>query len=193
MFYLQTTLGHLASISKIQLKREEYKKNYKSCCYMETCTSATLAPSYHLLQVSHIRLTDLPLVSVEASGAMSPTSRLVVVVCWGLNVPATCWCISGTDLFRQLYVLPHCLTQSQCTDTRPTSPSSGHITPGAWLGSHWITNFEVTGKTQPGSIPPPPPHPSQNKKKPDRSMPKMEIKPRSATLKADALTTRPMR
>ena len=27
--------------------------------------------------------------------------------CWLLNVPATCECISGTDLLRQFYVLPH--------------------------------------------------------------------------------------
>ena len=27
-------------------------------------------------------------------------------VCWLLNVPATCECISGTDLLRQFYVLP---------------------------------------------------------------------------------------
>ena len=31
----------------------------------------------------------------------------VVVVCWLLNVPATCKCVSGTDLLRQFYVLPH--------------------------------------------------------------------------------------
>ena len=29
------------------------------------------------------------------------------VVCWLLNVPATGECISGTDLLRQFYVLPH--------------------------------------------------------------------------------------
>ena len=29
------------------------------------------------------------------------------LVGWLLNVPATCECISGTDLLRQLYVLPH--------------------------------------------------------------------------------------
>ena len=29
------------------------------------------------------------------------------VVGWLLNVPATCECISGTDLHRQFYVLPH--------------------------------------------------------------------------------------
>ena len=28
-------------------------------------------------------------------------------VCWLLNVPATCKCISGTDLLRQFYVLSH--------------------------------------------------------------------------------------
>ena len=28
-------------------------------------------------------------------------------VCWLVNVSATCRCISGTDLLRQLYVLPH--------------------------------------------------------------------------------------
>ena len=33
--------------------------------------------------------------------------RQFVVVCWFLNVPATCKCISGTDLLRQSYVLPH--------------------------------------------------------------------------------------
>ena len=31
----------------------------------------------------------------------------VVVVCWLLNVPATRECISGMDLLRQFYVLPH--------------------------------------------------------------------------------------
>ena len=41
------------------------------------------------------------------------------------------------------------LTQSQYTDTSPTSPSTDAITPGAWQGSHWSANFEVTGMTQP--------------------------------------------
>ena len=31
----------------------------------------------------------------------------VCFVCWSLNVPSTCECISGTDLLRQFYVLPH--------------------------------------------------------------------------------------
>ena len=31
----------------------------------------------------------------------------ILFVCWLLNVPATCECISGTDLLRQFYVLLH--------------------------------------------------------------------------------------
>ena len=31
----------------------------------------------------------------------------LLLVGWLLNVPATCECISGTDLLRQFYVLPH--------------------------------------------------------------------------------------
>ena len=41
------------------------------------------------------------------------------------------------------------LTQSQYTDTGPTSPSADPITPGAWQGSHRRANFEVTGMTRP--------------------------------------------
>ena len=40
------------------------------------------------------------------------------------------------------------LTQSQYTDTGPTSPSTDPITPGAWQGSHWSANFEATGMTR---------------------------------------------
>ena len=45
------------------------------------------------------------------------------------------------------------LIQSQYTDTGPTSPSTDPITPGAWQGSHWSTNFEATGMTRPGKNP----------------------------------------
>ena len=33
------------------------------------------------------------------------------------------------------------LTQSQYTDTGPTSPSADPITSGVWQGSHWSANF----------------------------------------------------
>ena len=45
------------------------------------------------------------------------------------------------------------LTQSQYTDTGPTSPSAEPIAPGAWQGSHWSANFEVTGMTRPRKNP----------------------------------------
>ena len=43
------------------------------------------------------------------------------------------------------------LTQSQYTDTGPTSPSADPIMPGAWQGSHWSAN--VTGMTRPRKNP----------------------------------------
>ena len=33
--------------------------------------------------------------------------KVAWMVSWFFNVPATIWCISGKDLHRQLYVLPH--------------------------------------------------------------------------------------
>ena len=45
------------------------------------------------------------------------------------------------------------LTQSQCTDTRLTSPSSDPTAPGAWQGSRWSANLYVTGMTRPGKLP----------------------------------------
>ena len=33
------------------------------------------------------------------------------------------------------------LTQSQYTDTGPTSSNTDPIMPGAWQGSHWSANF----------------------------------------------------
>ena len=82
-------------------------------------------------------------------------------VCWLLNVPATCECISGTDLLNFTCCKPEIevadqtfhLTRSQYTDTGPTSPSTDPITPGAWQGSHWSANFEVAGMTQPRKTP----------------------------------------
>ena len=83
---------------------------------------------------------------------------LPLFVCCLLNVLVTCKWISGTDLLRQLYVLPHTevadqalyLTQSQYTGTGPTSASAGPITPGAWQGSlleyqflsHWYDSTQ---------------------------------------------------
>ena len=69
------------------------------------------------------------------------------------------------------------LTQSQYTDTGPSSPSADPITPGTWQDRNWRANFEVTGMTQP----------------PQKSRRKRDTNPGSFALEADALTTRPTR
>ena len=50
------------------------------------------------------------LCGVKSETVMGQTvcsSAICLFVGWLLNVPATCECISGTDLHRQFYVLPH--------------------------------------------------------------------------------------
>ena len=69
------------------------------------------------------------------------------------------------------------LTQSQYTDTGPTSPSFDPITPGAWQGSHWSANLEVTGMSRPQ----------------EKSRRKRDSNSGSTALKVDALSTRPAR
>ena len=63
------------------------------------------------------------------------------------------------------------LTQSQYSDTGPTSPSADPITPGAWQGSHWSAIFLVTGMTRPRK----------------KSRLKQDSNPGSSALEADAL------
>ena len=84
----------------------------------------------------------------------------------------TC-CHTKTEVADQTFYL----TQSQHTDTGPTSPSADPKTPGAWQGSHWSANFEVTGMTRPRK----------------KSRRQRESNPGSSALEADALTTRPTR
>ena len=47
------------------------------------------------------------LVTVVYNGISHGSGASHRSVCWLLNLPATCKCISGTDLLRQFYVLPH--------------------------------------------------------------------------------------
>ena len=60
----------------------------------------------------------------------------------------TC-CHTQIEVADQTYYL----TQSQYTDTGPTSPSADRIMPDAWQGSHWSANFQVTGMTGPRKNP----------------------------------------
>ena len=69
------------------------------------------------------------------------------------------------------------LTQSQYTDTGPTSPSADPITPGAWQGSHWSVNFFK----------------SLVRLDPEKSRRKRDSKPGSSVPEANAFITRPAR
>ena len=60
----------------------------------------------------------------------------------------TC-CHTETEVADQTFHL----TQSQYNDTRPTSPSTDPIMPGAWQGSHGSANFWVNGMTPPRKNP----------------------------------------
>ena len=82
----------------------------------------------------------------------------------------TC-CYTEIELADQTFHL----IQSQYTDTTPTSPSTDPITPGAWQGSHWSVNFEVTDMTRP----------------PNKSRRKRDSNPGSPALEEDAITTTP--
>ena len=77
-----------------------------------------------------------------------PRTARCVCVGWLLNVPATVsqgricsdnftYCHTEIEVADQTFYL----TQSQYTDTEPTSPSADPITPGAWHGSPWSANF----------------------------------------------------
>ena len=68
------------------------------------------------------------------------------------------------------------LTQSQYTDTGPTSPSTDPITPGAWQGSHWYQCLSHWYDSTP-----------------KKTRLKRDSNPGPSALEADALTTRPTR
>ena len=59
-----------------------------------------------------------------------------VVVGWLLNVHATCWFISGTDLlhftccYTEIEIADQTFYITQYTDAEPTSPSADPLSPG---------------------------------------------------------------
>ena len=79
---------------------------------------------------------------------------------WLLNFQATCYSVSQGRICSDNCACCHTeievadptfyLTQSQYTDTAPTSPSADPVTTGAWQGSHWSASFEVSDMTRPG-------------------------------------------
>ena len=78
------------------------------------------------------------------------TSQQHAIVSLERNCTDNCTCChTETEVADETFYL----TQSQYTDTGPTSPSADPIVSGAWKGSHWSANFEVTGMTRPGKVP----------------------------------------
>ena len=69
---------------------------------------------FHTLKQNYY-IFNLPSSRPDLTGKWCLKNRFVD--CWLLNVPATCKCISGTDLRRQFYMLPH---WDRCC--RPNSP-----------------------------------------------------------------------
>ena len=79
---------------------------------------------------------------------ISTVAPMVEVVCWLLNIAATCLCISEEDLLRLLHVVSHWDSSGRLT----VSLSHSILTSGqplqvltllrlvAWQGSHWSTN-----------------------------------------------------
>ena len=108
-------------------------------------------------------------------------SLLRLVSCWLFNVPATRECISGMDLLRQFYVLPHWGTS--CRSNFPSQPVTVYWH-RADQSHHWPYNARRLvcqflshwhGST------------------PEKSRRKRDSNPGSSALEADALTTRPTR
>ena len=99
-------------------------------------------PPLHLIQ----RSQDPPETVCLFVGCL--TSRLVYLRDGSAQTIFTC-CHTEIEVADQTFYL----TQSQYTDTGPTSPSADPTTPGAWQGSHWSANSWVTGMTQPRKNP----------------------------------------
>ena len=103
--------------------------------------------SFYKLWYSGVYIQKAPCYSVPHWTSPMWTSGIRFACCL-LNVPAACLCSSGqicSDNFmcchtdRGVAVQTFHLTQSQYTDTEPTSPSTDPIEPGTW---HWPLEYQ---------------------------------------------------
>ena len=83
---------------------------------------------------------------------------------------ATC-CHTEIGIAHQTFYL----TQSQYTDTKPTSLSTDLTTPAAWLGSQCSATYKVTGMIQPRK------KPCKRKSKPQSFWLSKQIPPKTKT------------
>ena len=125
--------------------------SYDDACFFGNRIVLRQSLINQLRPVLSSRRNSLCILQEDLICALFVKNRLCIcrgwLVGWLLNVPATCQCTSRTDLLTctcchtEIEVADPTfhLTQSQYTDTGPTSPSTDPITPGAWQGSHWST------------------------------------------------------
>ena len=93
----------LGSAQSLRLWRRKGKQRKKSI------EGRGMLVGIHALKQSVIYLkSGCPFETIPET--IAPLKKIVstVVVCWLLNVPATDYCMSGTDLLRQFYMVPHC-------------------------------------------------------------------------------------
>ena len=76
-------------------------------------------------------------------GCLTSQQHASVSQGWICSDKFTCCYVEIEAVDQTIY-----LTQSQYADTGTTSPSTDPVMPGAWQGSHWSANFEVTGMTR---------------------------------------------
>ena len=74
-------------------------------CLSRLTSPLSLFPGQSLPELSHYIKRQL--VKHHTCKSQSKIPLFCHQVCWLLNIPATCQCISGTDLLRQFYVLPY--------------------------------------------------------------------------------------
>ena len=133
-----------------QINTHKLPTTYKVCPYHCAHNPPRPRPPPPPLQCGTSRRweqTAGPALPARLSSCVYPGSLLLLtttIVCWLLNVPATCYCVSQGRICSDNFTCCHTetgaaehtfyLTQSQYTDTGPTSPSTDPITPSAWQG-----------------------------------------------------------
>ena len=127
-----------------------------SLVYLHIC-QRLLSRQLFIIKISCIRLltSTTPLPSTMSSWFTSASTVCWLVGCLTSHQHAS---VSQgricSDNFTSYHTAievadqPFHLTQSQITDIGPATPSTDPITPGAWQGSLWSANFEVTGMTR---------------------------------------------
>ena len=87
-------------------RRNQCATNYSTSTQRPSQTASAPQPPGHRKQRHHHNHPAGPAFDMTYCTRFD-TTAVGWLVGWCLNVPATCLCVSGTDLPRQLLVLPH--------------------------------------------------------------------------------------